>query len=469
MNRGPSEQPPGSHRPLRLGRLRAAMLLLACSLAWAVGPASTARAKDPFLRRTATVEVVEKVGPSVVNITTERVTRTASPFRNRPGFDPFFDDFFGNFFEPRQQTVQSLGSGVVIDREGHVLTNEHVIARADRVKVAVGDGREFEAELVGADPTNDLAVLRILTDESLPFTPPGSSHDLMVGEPVIAIGNPFGFSNSVTTGVISATDRSVRAESHTFHGLLQTDALINPGNSGGPLLNAEGELIGINTAIYGGAQGIGFAIPIDVAQRVIRELLLYGEVHPVWLGLEFQDLDPALREVMGLPKGLVGALVNRLHAGGPASKAGVRRGDILASLDGRPVGSAQALFEMLQSMTAGQEIALELYRDGSLRQLTAVAEELPDPVVRSLTSRMLGLELERASAGAYFEIRKVMPGSAAEAMGIRPGDAVLEINGMALERDEDLRRVVARLRGHARAQVVVQRGPGRYRLRIPLQ
>lgn len=445
------------------------VLLLALELAAGLGSPSPTRAADPFLRRTAAVEVVEKVGPSVVNITTERISRSTSPFGRRPGLDPFFDEFFGNFFEPRQRTVQSLGSGVIIDRDGHVLTNEHVIARADRVKVAIADGREFEAELVGADPTNDLAVLRIVTDEELPFSPPGRSHDLMVGEPVIAIGNPFGFSNSVTTGVISATDRSVRAESQAFHGLLQTDALINPGNSGGPLLNAEGDLIGINTAIYGGAQGIGFAIPIDVAQRVIRELILHGEVHPVWLGLEFQNLDPALREVMGLPAGLAGALVNRLHAGGPAARAGVRRGDIVASLDGHAVESAQQLFEMLAGMTAGQRIALELYREGRLRNVAAEAEEIPEPIVRSLASRMLGLGLREAKDGAYFEIRGVEAGSPAESMGIRAGDALLEINGVVLEQYEDLRRVVARLRGHSRALIVVQRGPGRYRLTIPLR
>ncbi|MBW2500673.1 MAG: trypsin-like peptidase domain-containing protein, partial [Deltaproteobacteria bacterium] len=302
----------------RCAARRAIAPLLLTGLLIAALPTPSAAAGDPFLRRTATVEVVEKVGPSVVNITTERITQTQSPFGGRRSFDPFFDEFFQNFFEPRQRTVQSLGSGVVFDREGHVLTNEHVIARADRVRVTLSDGREFDADLVGADPNNDLAVLAIRTEEQLPFTPPGSSDDLMVGEPVIAIGNPFGFSNSVTTGVISATNRSVNAQSHTFHGLLQTDALINPGNSGGPLLNAEGKLIGINSAIYGGAQGIGFAIPIDVARRVIHELLLYGEVHPVWLGLEFQDLDPALRDVMDLPNGLAGALVNRLHAGGPA-------------------------------------------------------------------------------------------------------------------------------------------------------
>jgi serine protease Do len=449
--------------------LQKILVLIPLSLATlGISAPESARGADPFLRRTATVDVVQRVGPSVVNITTERITQTTSPFGRRQRVDPVFDDFFGNFLQPRSRTVQSLGSGVIFDAAGHVLTNEHVIARADRVRVSIADGREFDAELVGADPNNDIAVLRILTDEPLPFTPPGTSSDLMVGEPVIAIGNPFGFSNSVTTGVISAQDRSVNAADHTFHGLLQTDASINPGNSGGPLLNAEGSLIGINAAIYGGAQGIGFAIPIEVADRVIQELLLYGEVHPVWLGLEFQDLDPALREVMGLPNGVAGALVNRLHPGSPASKADVRRGDILAKVDGRSVSDAQQLFEMLKGMTAGQTIRLDLYRNGTFHKVKAVAEELPPSMVRTIANRKLGLDLELSTRNQAFTIVGVDRGSAAETMGLRPGDFVLGINGVALTSNEDLRRAVSRLRGRSRALVVVQRGPGRYHLTIPL-
>ncbi len=451
-----------------LGFTSAGLLLSLSFFACGLGLPDPAQASDPFLRHTATVDVVRSVGPSVVNITTERITQSPNPFGRRRAFDPRFDSFFRNFFEPRSRTVQSLGSGVIFDDAGHVLTNEHVIARADRVRVTIADGREFDAELVGADPNNDIAVLRILADTSLPFTPPGSSADLMVGEPVIAIGNPFGFSNSVTTGVISAQDRSVNADGHTFHGLLQTDALINPGNSGGPLLNAEGELIGINAAIYGGAQGIGFAIPIDVAARVIRELLLYGEVHPVWLGLEFQNLDPDLRQVMDLPKGMAGALVNRLQPGSPASKADIRRGDIVASLDGRAVKDAKQLFEMLEGMTDGQKIRLELYREGAVHIATAVAEEMPPSIVRRIANQKLGLDLELSERDSAFAIVDVSPGSAAETMGLRPGDFVLVINGIVLASDDDLRRAVARLRGRPRALVVVQRGPGRYHLTIPL-
>jgi serine protease Do len=457
-----------SNRPAGWGWLLARAAATATMLS--LPTASVSHASDPFLRRTATVEVVQQVGPSVVNITTERITQTSSPFGRRSRIDPVFEEFFQNFFESRSRTVQSLGSGVIFDRQGHVLTNEHVIARADRVRVTIADGREFDAELVGADPNNDLAVLKILTEETLPFSPPGTSSDLMVGEPVIAIGNPFGFSNSVTTGVISATNRSVNAEGgrFTFHGLVQTDALINPGNSGGPLLNANGELIGINAAIYAGAQGIGFAIPIDIAIRVIHELLLYGEVHPVWLGLEFQDIDPPLRTVLNLPNGLAGVLVNRLHPNSPASRAGVKRGDIVASLDGRAVKNAQQLFEMLEGMTANQKLQLELYLDGEFREVTATAEELPESMVRNIASRMLGLELRFSEPHRAFEVSDVDPGSAAEALGLRSGDYLLGINGVALGSNEALRRAVTRLRGRARALVVVQRGPGRYHLTLPL-
>ena len=471
-------QPAGAGRARRGGPDRsmssrsAIRLVGACAAAGLVLLDGTvSRAADPFLRRTATVRVVEKVGPSVVNITTERVQEQPSPFSSnrQPDIGPQSDDFFQHFFESSERRTQSLGSGVIFDRNGHVLTNEHVIARADRVRVAIADGREFDAELVGADPNNDIAVLRILTDEALPFTPPGDGHDLMVGEPVIAIGNPFGFSNSVTTGVISAVDRSVNAQgSFAFHGLLQTDAAINPGNSGGPLLNAEGDLIGINAAIFGGAEGIGFAIPIEVARRVIHELLLYGEVHPVWLGLEFQDLDPALRGVMALPRGVAGALINRLHPDSPASRAGIRRGDLVASLDGRTIKDAAQLFEMLEGMTPGQVRVFDLYRDGRFRKASVTAEELPQAMVDNIASRKLGLDLELSDKAGSFEITAVAPDSAAAKLGLRAGDHLLRMNGITLASREDLRRAVARLRSTARALIVVQRGPGRYHLTLPL-
>jgi len=441
--------------------------VLALALPAVLCAAAPAWASDPFLRRTATVRVVEKVGPAVVNITTERVVGGQRPFQPFAG-DPFFEQFFRDFFEPRlPQTAQSLGSGVIIDEAGHVLTNEHVVSRADVIRASLADGREFEATLVGADPNNDLAVLQLESEERLPAVAPGSSADLMVGEPVIAIGNPFGLSNSVTTGVVSALDRSIRSQDRAFHGFLQTDASINPGNSGGPLLNAEGELVGINTAIYQGADGIGFAIPIDVAKRVVHELITRGEVAPVWLGLDLQDLDPRLSEVMQLPQQLSGGLVSRVRAGSPAAASGIERGDIITRVDGHPVRSAREFYEILERGTVGQPLRLTLFRDGAERQAAAVLAEIPEAEIAELAEQMLGFSLEAAPQGG-FRVTSVRSGSGAHRIGIERGDLILGINGKPLGGEEALRRSILELRGRDRALVVVQRGMGRYHVTIPL-
>jgi serine protease Do len=438
---------------------------LALALVCAAAPA---RADDPFLRRTATVEVVQKVGPTVVNITTERIVTQRNPFGHFSR-NPMFDQFFRDFFEPRlHQTMRSLGSGVVIDAEGHILTNEHVVARASRIHVSTGDGQEFEAALIGADPNNDIAVLKAESDEALLWTPPGSSEDLLVGEPVIAIGNPFGLSSTVTTGVISALNRSVRTENRVFHGFLQTDASINPGNSGGPLLNAEGELIAINTAVYQGGQGIGFAIPIDTAKRVVRELIAHGEVAPVWIGLDLQNLSPALREAMRLPQAVRGVLVNRVREKSPAEGAGILRGDVVTQLDGRRVETARGFFEMLETVTVNQDLEIGLWREGRPRSAVLRAEEIPDERVAQLVNDLLGVKLRLRARAGNFVVRSVRSGSGAARIGIQPGDLVLGINGRRLDTEEALRRSVLELRGRQRAMIVVQRGAGRYHVTIPL-
>jgi serine protease Do len=426
-----------------------------------------AQADDPFLRRTTTVRVVEKVGPAVVNIATERLVKRRNPFGG-PGSDLLFDRFFRDFFEPRlPQSAKSLGSGVVIDAAGHILTNEHVVGRADRIRVSVADGRELDAALIGADPNNDIAVLKAETDEDLPWIPFSTSDDLMVGEPVIAIGNPFGLSNSVTTGVISATNRSIRTDQHVYHGFLQTDASINPGNSGGPLLSAEGKLIGINTAVYDGGQGIGFAIPIDVARRVVRELIAHGEVTPVWLGLEFQDLSAELQSAMGLPRDLSGALVNRVREQSPGARAGLRRGDVVTLVDEHPVESARAFFEILVTVTPRQVVEIEYWRNGKSRVAEVRAEEFPGELVAQLASEMLGMDLRHRDEGG-FVVTGVRSGSGAHRIGIQIGDLVVAINGRGLTDGEALRRSVLELRGRSRALVVVQRGAGRYNVAVPL-
>lgn len=451
---------PRSFRLARVAFGPLALLLLA--------PAG-AHAGDPFLRRTPAVQAVERVGPSVVSITTEEVARARNPFGSIFGNESL-DRFFNDFFEPSrpaQRRRTNLGSGVLVDARGHVLTNEHVVARANRILVSLADGRELEASLVGADPNNDLAVLQIEDTRALPFTPPARSADVMVGEPVIAIGNPFGLSNTVTTGVISAVDRSLRTRQRAYHGFLQTDASINPGNSGGPLLNADGELIGINTAVYQGAQGIGFAIPIDVARRVVAELIEHGEVIPVWLGLQFQDLDPRLREAMGLPERARGALVTRVHPDGPAQRGGVRRGDVVTRLDGRAVGSAREFYEMLARSTQGQSLALSLQREDDDSEATVLAEGIPDSLVDDLTGQLLGLELNPLPRGG-FAVTGVRSGSGSEQIGIQEGDVLLRLNGLPLASRDALERSVLDLRGRAQASLVVRRGSGRYHVTIPL-
>jgi len=407
--------------------------------------ATAAQAQDPFLRRTATVAVVEKVGPAVVNITTEQTVEVRNPF-------------FDLFFEPsmRQRTSQSLGSGIVIDGTGRVLTNEHVVRGAETITVTLADGRELSAKLVGADANNDVAVLQLEEAKDIPWVPPGSSSGLFVGEPVIAIGNPFGFSNTVTTGVLSAVDRSLRSQEKTYHGFLQTDASINPGNSGGPLLNAEGELIGINTAIYQGAEGIGFAIPIDVAKRIVHELVTKGSVAPVWLGLDLQDLEPAMLELLKLPAGQRGAIVNRVRAGGPAAKAGVQRGDVLMRVDAHGIRAAREFYEVLEASTAGQEHELRILRAGRELTLRAIAAEIPAAVVGELVNERLGMRLvfERG----LFRIADVRPGSGAEQIGLQAGDFLRGIDGLGLDSEQALRRAVLRLQGRDRAYIRVQRG-----------
>ena len=454
------------------GTARCGMVRFAASACGAVYAAlalasAAAAANDPFLRHTTTVRVVEQAGPAVVSITTEHLVPQGRPFGPFAG-DPFFDRFFQDFFEPRgPRTAQNLGSGVVIDADGRVLTNEHVVTRASRIRVSLADGREFEATLVGADPNHDIAVLQIETDQKLPWIAPGTSSDLMVGEPVIAIGNPFGLSHTVTTGVISAIHRSIRADDRVYHGFLQTDASINPGNSGGPLLNAEGALVAINTAVYDRAQGIGFAIPIDAAMRVVSELIEHGEVSPVWLGLEFQELSDPLREAMGLPAELRGALVNRVRENSPAVRSGVRPGDVVTHLEGQAIGSAAAFFERLGAATDGQQLALTIRRGGATRSVALRAEEVPAEVVGQMVEELTGMRLDPAEQGG-FVVRAVREGSGADRIGVQAGDLLLGINGTALADAKALRRQVLALRGQSRALIVVQRGNGRYHVAIPL-
>jgi serine protease Do len=321
--------------------------------------AGTAHASAPETdpaRRSRVVEAVERARPAVVNISAEQVVvQRPMPFPS----DPFFDQFFRDFFDsrPRRSTRTSLGSGVVVRSDGTILTNEHVILRGSRVHVTLADGREFEARVVGSDPDSDLAVLHIDAGRSLPYVALGGSDDLMIGETVIAIGNPFGLSHTVTTGVVSAVKRTLQTGGRTYTDFIQTDASINPGNSGGPLLNILGELIGINTAIYGNAQGIGFAIPVDRARRVM-DTLVSGrrapEPEPNTLAWDLMGLD--VREDDG------GLAVARVRSGSAADRVGVQRGDRILGLDGEALDSLDAFGERLQAARGAPGVVLSIGR-----------------------------------------------------------------------------------------------------------
>ncbi|HIL12445.1 MAG TPA: trypsin-like serine protease, partial [Deltaproteobacteria bacterium] len=335
----PTYQPPVA-LTLRLLPLALAAAVVLPAFAPAVTDAGKA-SPDRSVRRTPVVEAIEKVSPAVVNIYTETIV-DAPLGRRSPFFgDPFVDDFFSDFFgemqpRSRRQKRSSLGSGLLVDADGTIVTNEHVILRATSIRVLMSDGREFDASLQGADSDSDLAVLHIDSDTPLPFVPLPSDDSVMIGETVVAIGNPFGLSHSVTTGVISAAGRTINAGRLVYHGLLQTDASINPGNSGGPLVDVEGRLLGINTAIHRDGEGIGFAIPSAKVRIVVEQILNYGSVQPAWLGLKVQGLTGEIAFHLGVDSD-GGVLVRGVEKDSPAAEAGVAAGDIIGAIDGDKV------------------------------------------------------------------------------------------------------------------------------------
>ena len=434
-------------------------------LAWVVLPilaiGSTAAA-DVDARRSPIVKAVERVGPATVNITsTQEVRQRRNPFFSS---DPFIEKFFGTFLDPRRRTVSSLGTGLIIGPEGQVLTNEHVLAGATQIHVVLADGREFDAELIGADPETDLAVVQISADEPLPFVELGSSQDLLIGETVIAIGNPFGLHHTVTTGVLSAENRSIRAGDREYHGFLQTDASINPGNSGGPLLNIDGDVIAINTAIFREAEGIGFAIPIDRAKRVVDDLLTHGEVIPVWLGLRLQNLTQSLRDAF-TARTTGGVLITHVFDDSPAQRAKLRRGDILLELDGTKISTARNYFEVLAGLTDGDRAELVIDRGGDQHRQETHAEIFPESRADELAQILLGVEVAeidgepgaRRRGNRGLVVRRVIPRSSADYKRIRPGDVILKIDQDPVEDRVAFRKAITKLRGRGQVLLLVQR------------
>ncbi|GAB6082192.1 trypsin-like peptidase domain-containing protein [Desulfuromonas carbonis] len=374
-------------------------------------------------RRSPVVAAIEKAGPAVVNIRTEQIVKR----RRAPVFgfgDSIFDEFFRSFAAPQVYKTQSLGSGVIVDRRGYVLTNAHVIEQASKIFVAVpGQTRELAGELVGSDERLDLAVVRIQGEGDFPFLAPGRSDDLLLGETVIAIGNPLGLGHSVTTGVVSAASRRLPMDDGVVGHFIQTDALINPGNSGGPLLNINGELIGINTAIARQAQGIGFSIPIDLARRVAGDLIKHGQRRPVWLGLLPGSVNVALTR----SRGAGGVLVTEVDPGSPAAKAGVELADVILGIDGLEVESPAEMLQLLSSYTPEDQLRLRLLRGDQEQEVTVVLAPLPPEYGLRYVERIFGFRVREGSRGLV--IAAVTAGSPAQQAGLQVGDVVAEVGG----------------------------------------
>ena len=409
-------------------------------------------------RLTPVVQAVRAIAPSVVNITTVREgERTVSPFGQvPPGLAPFFEEFFGDL--PRQRfRYESLGSGVIIDgRARLVLTNAHVIAGATQTRVHLLDGRFYEADLVGADPDFDLAVLRLAGDGELPQAQVADSQDLLIGETVIAIGNPFGYSHTVTTGVISAVGRAIRTREGAHTDFIQTDAAINPGNSGGPLVNLLGQVVGINTAIIARAEGIGFAIPIHKATRVVGELLETGRVAHVWLGLSGQDVDQATASYFGLPRP-EGMVITEIYRGLPADNAGLVPGDVVLRMGGVTVEDHLHYLQLLRTHTRGERVRLETLRDGAVRAMDIALAPFTRETADGLAVARWGFSVARSPEERGLRITEVRPDSPAGRLGLRPGDHIIQIGGLRLQSADDWLRAVSLFRMRSAIMLRVDR------------
>jgi len=405
-------------------------------------------------------ELAEKLKPAVVNISTTMVVKGPRPFAGRPSpfgeqdpFREFWEKFFGGEM-PREFETKSLGSGFIINKEGYIVTNNHVVENAKEIIVMLENGKDYQAEVVGLDKKTDLALIKIDAKEDLPVAPLGDSDKLRVGEWVMAIGNPFGLSETVTVGIVSAKGRVIGAG--PYDDFIQTDASINPGNSGGPLFNFWGEVVGINTAIIATGQGIGFAIPTNLAKDILAQLRERGRVVRGWLGVGIQTVTSELAESFGLEE-KKGALVAQVFKEGPAEKAGIKQGDIVLEFDGEEIETAGDLSRVVASTPPDKTVEVKVFRDGKVLtlQISVGERKEEEEIARGPAEKPLGMTVQditpeiARSLGLEEElgvvVTRVEPGSPAAKSGLRRGDVIQEVNRQPIKDVEEFGKSVEKV------------------------
>ena len=471
------------------------ILLLAIMMAVLALPLSFLGGDGPLIQKTYAastksqplgsnifVEIAKRQNPAVVNISTKTKRRSRPPRAPRnprsPGGQDPFQDFYDKFFGDRDRKPRSgMGSGFFIDKEGYILTNNHVIDGADEIIVLIRDGnngeKEYDAKLVGADSKTDIALIKLVlkdgSKKSFPTLSLGNSDNLEVGEWVVAIGNPFGLSHTVTVGVVSAKERNIG--SGPYDEFIQTDASINPGNSGGPLMNIKGEVIGINTAIIsgntGGNVGIGFAIPINVAKGILKDLKEKGTVTRGWLGVMIQKITPDLAESFNLDR-TEGALVGDVIPNSPAERAGIKRGDVIVRFDRHEVKTMESLPKIVGSTTPGKAVKVEVIREGKKKVLDVTIAILKDEEIKVAALDPLGIQVQDITPDIAKSLNlddvegvlvsDVTPGEAGGESGLKRGDIISEVNRNRVKNTSDYNRIAGKLKRGDTALMLVKRG-----------
>jgi serine protease Do len=472
-------------RKKQIKKILIALLLAGSMIGFGYGISTAVKHHDPPVSSASTVseipmvpanfsDLAEKVRPGVVNIqVVKKVKNVGFGIRGNPFGDRNpFGDFFGPFFEgnpPREFKQQGVGSGFIMSRDGYILTNNHVVDDADQIKVKLSNGKEYEGKVVGRDPKTDLALVRIEGATDLHPLMLGNSEDLKVGSWVVAVGSPFGLEQTVTAGIVSAKGRVIG--SGPYDNFIQTDASINPGNSGGPLINLKGEVVGINTAIIASGQGIGFAIPINMAKEIAPQLQEKGHVTRGWLGVSIQGMTPEIAKSLGL-KEKKGALVAQVVPGSPAEKAGIEQGDVIVEFDGKDVSDSTDLPRIVASTPVGKSVTVKLSRDGKVtdRQVKLGEMEEKREVAKADPSsqKSLGIAVQNLTPEITKElgvkknsgvvVTRVEPGSPAADAGIRTGDVIQEVNRKPVKNVEDFAQKVEKVKDKDNVLLLIQRG-----------